>query len=75
MFSFDPRKPWSEQTPQALPSVTETGLEFSPVPGLQTGSSCSARARKISMGFLPTHSDPSVHATVRCGLPLVLAER
>ena len=27
-FSFAPRKPWSEQTPQVLPSVTETGLEF-----------------------------------------------
>jgi len=29
-FSFDPRRPWSQQTPQALPSVTETGLVFSP---------------------------------------------
>jgi len=32
MFFFDPRKPWTKQTPQTLPSVTETGLEFSPGP-------------------------------------------
>ena len=32
MFFFDPRRPWNEQTPQVLPGITETGLEFSPGP-------------------------------------------
>jgi Tol biopolymer transport system component len=30
MFVFEPLKPWSEQAPQVLPAVTETGLEFDP---------------------------------------------
>jgi Tol biopolymer transport system component len=30
-FLFEPRKSWSEQTPQVLPGVTETGLDFDPL--------------------------------------------
>jgi hypothetical protein len=30
MSVFDPRKPWSEQTPHVLAAATDTGLEFDP---------------------------------------------